>query len=188
MPVSRCTICLIGPSGSGKTSLLQTFLDCMEQNTHGYEQRRRIQVKDIEPGVFESGIEAAPKLLANQNGDYQTIRNQFFTKTVATDSTLDYYFRLDAVGPRNRDPILLRVVDSAGEFAIPEGEARRDRAEDQIQKLREALEESDAIVVAIPLTRLDGVGWQSSLQRILADLSHPNLKNPTRIVVAFTQY
>lgn len=186
--LNRCTISLLGPVGSGKSSLLQTFVDCIEQSAHGYDLNRRIRVKDIEASDFETGVPAGPRILANENGDYQILKKQFFRQTTATEQTLDYYFRLEAAGDRDPSPILLRVVDSAGEFAIREGDARIERAEEQIQKLREALEQSDAVIFALPLTNMGNVGWQGSLQRVIAELSHPDLKNPSRVVVAFTHY
>lgn len=190
MAPNKCTICLIGPVGSGKTSLLQTFVDCTEQSTHGYELGRRIQVQDIDPKVFETGVAAAPKLLASQNGDYQQLKRQFFRQTTATEKTLDYYFRLDMSAPRahGESVTLIRIVDSAGEFAIPESDDRVEGREEQIQKLRDALEQADAVVFAVPLTKLDGVGWQGGLRRVIYELSHADLKNPSRVVIAFTHY
>jgi hypothetical protein len=195
--VDKCTICLVGPKSAGKSSLLQTFVDCIELGGHGFSDEYDISVQDIDEAEYAGG-QSVGRILGGNSGDYRDYRDNFFINQVQTDSTIEFFFRLTAGGigqktgtngklPRD---ILLRVVDSAGEYAIAEnyGSARIDNPIESVNKLNDALMQADATIIVIPLVDLERATFVGALTGLIAKLVNTRAEKPARIVVAFTQY
>jgi hypothetical protein len=195
--VDKCTICLVGPKSAGKSSLLQTFVDCIELGAHGFSDEYDISVQDIDEEEYAGG-QSVSRILGGNSGVYRDYRDNFFINQVQTDSTIEFFFRLTAGGTglktdadgKNSREILLRVVDSAGEYAVAEnyGSARIDNPIESVSKLNDALMQADATIIVIPLVDLDRATFVGSLTGLIARLVNARGEKPNRIVVAFTQY
>jgi hypothetical protein len=194
MEGTKCTVCLIGPKGAGKSALLGTFVDCTEDKAYGYPGSMRLVFQEISDKEYLDSGPYVPSILGSHQGQYELIRNSFFAGQTETEQTLDYYFRLSgsSVNGAESAPILLRIVDSAGEFAIRESSGSKVELDaKQIDKLEEALKQADAVIFVVPLVNLKDARWQGNLTRLIVQLSEhsgPENIKPTRIVVAFTHY
>lgn len=195
--VDKCTICLVGPKSAGKSSLLQTFVDCVELGGHGFSEEYGFSVRDIDEAEYAGG-QSVNRILGGNSGNFREYRDNFFINQVQTDSTIDFFFRLTTGGSAARHEangkisreILLRVVDSAGEYAIAEsyGSARIDNPVESVNKLNDALMQADATIIVIPLVDLNRATFVGPLTSLIAKLVNTGGEKPDRIVVAFTQY
>src|ERR1700730_5765056 len=159
----KLTICLIGPKKGGKSSVLATLTDCGAQRAHGYPPQLRPALQPITAAEFDSasGADARLKILGVLNGEYARLRREFMEGGVATDTlnTYEYFFRLELNGSHQGIsaegmPILIQVVDAAGEIAFPQDagvvnvdEGVRDKFDGQILN-------ADALVFVVPLVNL----------------------------------
>jgi hypothetical protein len=176
--------------------LLQTFVDCMDLGGHGFSSKHKFSVRSIDETEYADGS-SVTRILGGSSGTYKPFRNAFFTEQVQTDSTNDYYFRLTANGigekldgGKTADYMLLRVVDSAGEYAVEEdfGGARVDNPTESMDKLNDALVQAEATIIVIPLVDLGRATFIGPLKGLISKLVNTNGEKPYRIVVAFTQY
>jgi hypothetical protein len=182
----KCTICVIGPKSAGKSSLLQTFVDCVDLGGHGYSAHHNVKIQSITKDEFaEKG--GVSRMFGGQSGDYREYRRDFFTKQVDTQLTIEFFFRVSINAALN-NPILVRVVDSAGEDAVPVSfGSLESQVRDGIDKLKAELAQTDAAIIVVELVDLGSATFQGPLKSLISELLAGN-DNPRRIVVAFTQF
>ncbi len=193
----KVAICLVGPKKGGKSSLLASLTDCVAQSAFGYSPRLRPALQAIsqaefsaEPADFTRG-----DLFSIEQGDYERLKRDFADGGVATDTlnTYEYYFRLSINGEAppevvTRGPWLLEIVDSAGEIAVPPDGGEVAILNDVKAKLARQLLESEAIVIVLPLVRLEDSAWTGTLSRLLDRLALTRSRRLKRVVVVFSQY
>jgi len=193
----RLSICLIGPKKGGKSSLLATLVDCVAQSAFGYSPRLRPALQPIAEAEFYAET-AEPKkgdLLSVAQGDYERLRREFAEGGLATDTldTYEYRFRLTVNGEAPpaivlRGPWLLEIIDSAGEIAVPPDGAEVAILNDVKAKLAKQMLDADAIVIVLPLVRLEDSGWSGNLARLIDRLALAPERKLKRLVVVFSQY
>jgi hypothetical protein len=183
----KCTICVIGPLSSGKSALLQTFVDCVEQGGHGYSERHNVRIQSIAKDEF-AGKGGVSRMFGGQSGDYHDYRNNFFNKPVATEDTIEFFFRI-SIDAGSNNSVLTRIVDSAGEDAVPVsyGTSERQQIKTSIDKLKTELSQADAAIIVVELVDLGSATFQGPLKSLISELVAES-DNPKRIVVAFTQF
>jgi hypothetical protein len=193
----RLSICLIGPKKGGKSSLLASLVDCVAQSAFGYSPRLRPALQPITEAEYfaESAEPKKPNLLSVEQGDYERLRREFAEGGLATDTldTYEYRFRLTVNGEAPpaavlRGPWLLEIIDSAGEIAVPPDGAEVAILNDVKAKLARQMLEADAIVIVLPLVRLEDSGWSGNLARLIDRLALAPEKKLKRLVVVFSQY
>ncbi len=192
----KVAICLVGPKKGGKSSLLASLADCVAQSAFGYSPRLRPALQPISQAEFgaEPDLTRAD-LFSVEQGDYERLRRDFAEGGVATDTldTYEYYFRLSVNGEAppavvTRGPWLLEIVDSAGEIAVPPDGGEVAILNDVKAKLARQLLGSDALVLVLPLVRLEDSAWTGALARLLDRVALAREKNLRRVVVVFSQY
>lgn len=193
----KLTICLIGPKASGKSSLLAALTECVAQGALGYSPRLRPAIGPIREADFraaEAGIRPAD-FLAHEEGDYERLQREFVQGGVATDTldTYEYYFRLTVNGEAppaivTPGPWLLEIVDSAGEIAVPPDGVEIAILDDVKTKLAQQLLACEAVVLVLPLVRLEDSAWIGALSRLIDRLALAPEKKLRRFVVVFSQY
>ena len=193
----RLSICLIGPKKGGKSSLLASLVDCVAQSAFGYSPRLRPALQPITEAEYfaESAEPKKANLLSVEQGDYERLRREFAEGGLATDTldTYEYRFRLTVNGEAPpaavlRGPWLLEIIDSAGEIAVPPDGAEVAILNDVKAKLARQMLEADAIVIVLPLVRLEDSGWSGNLARLIDRLALAPEKKLKRLVVVFSQY
>jgi hypothetical protein len=193
----RVAICLVGPKKGGKSSLLASLADCVAQSAFGYSPRLHPALQPITQAEFKAeSVEARrADLLMAEQGDYERLKREFAEGGVATDTldTYEYYFRLSVNGEAppevvTRGPWLLEIVDSAGEIAVPPDGAQVAILNDVKAKLARQMLESDALVIVLPLVRLEDSAWTGTLARVIDRLALAPEKKIKRVVVVFSQY
>jgi hypothetical protein len=190
----KLTICLIGPHKGGKSSVLATLTDCVKQGVHGYPPQMRPSLQTISADDFHdaSGV-ATRDILGAESGLYEALRRDFAEGISATDTleTYGYFFRLDLSGrhPRvdpARLPIMMQVIDAAGEIAIPQGGAS---VPDNVRgQFSAQIVSADALIFCVPLVNLENTDWITLLSDLIDRLAAMPDKKLKRAVVAFTQY
>ncbi len=190
----KLTICLVGPKRGGKSSLLASLTDCVSQSAFGYSPRLRPALQPISAAEFSEGRRML-EILDSDAGDYERLRRDFAEGGVATDTldTYDYFFRLTlngAVAPEiaARGPWLLQVVDAAGEIAVPPDGAKVAILNDVKDKFGGQLLGAEAIILVLPMVRLEDSGWVGNMARLIDRLAQSRERRARRIVVAFSQY
>ncbi len=190
----KLTICLVGAKKGGKSSLLATLTDCVSQSAFGYSPRLRPALQPITSAEFAEGAAQRP-ILDSDAGDYEKLRRDFAEGGVATDTldTYDYYFRLTLNGEvapeiAARAPWLLQVVDAAGEIAVPPDGAKVAILNDVKDKFAGQLLAAEAIVLVLPMVRLEDSGWVGNMARLIDRLAQSRERRLKRLVVAFSQY
>ncbi len=193
----KLAICLVGPKKGGKSSLLASIVDCVAQSAFGYSPRLRPALQPITQAEF-SGERADPRradLLSIEEGDYERLKQEFTEGGVATDTldTYEYYFRLSVNGVAppevmTRGPWLLEIVDSAGEIAVPPAGAEVAILNDVKAKLTRQVLGSDALVMVLPLVRLEDSAWMGALARLIDRLALAKERKTERVIVVFSQY
>lgn len=193
----KVTICLVGPKKGGKSSLLSSLTDCVTQGAFGYSPRLRPALQAISDVEFESAANFPKRsaFLDSLAGDYDKLRNEFTEGGVATDSldTYDYYFRLTLNGEApadlvRRGPWFLRVVDAAGEVAVPPDGASVAILNDVKDKFAAQILSAEAIVFVLPMVRLEDSSWIGNMARLVDRLAQTKSKSLKRLIVAFSQY
>jgi hypothetical protein len=193
----KVTICLVGPKKGGKSSLLASLTDCVTQSAYGYSPKLRPALQAISNIEFEATVNFPKRnaFLDSLAGDYDKLRGEFADGGVATDSldTYDYFFRLTLNGQAPGDivrkgPWFLRIVDAAGEIAIPPDGDSVAILNDVKDKLTAQLLSAEAIVLVLPLVRLEDSSWIGSVSRLIDRLAQTRSKNLKRLIVAFSQY
>jgi hypothetical protein len=193
----KVAITLIGPKKGGKSSLLATLVDCVAQSAFGYSPRLRPALQPITEAAFRAETDeiGAAGLLRIEAGDYDRLKRDFAEGGVATDTldTYEYYFRLSVNGEAPPDvlargPWLLEIVDSAGEIAVPPDGAEVAILNDVKAKLAGQMLGSDAIVLVLPLVRLDDSAWTGTLARLIDRIALSRDRKLARFVVVFSQY
>jgi hypothetical protein len=192
----KLTICLVGPRKSGKSAMLAAATDCIIQNAHGYSPDLRPAMQSITRAAFHGFDSASAKLDVFEGlaDDYQKLRREFAEGGAPTDArSYEYFFRLTLNGEapraiRARAPYLVRIIDAAGDIAIP------DEAEpaDPLREIREdfaaKLLGAEAIVFVLPLVRLEDSAWVANLARLVERLTAAPERRLARAIVAFSQY
>ncbi|MDJ0449148.1 hypothetical protein [Methylocystis sp. JR02] len=193
----KLTVCLVGPKKGGKSSLLASLVDCVAQSAFGYSPRLRPALQPISQAEFAAGPADLRRadFFAAEKGDYERLKQEFSDGGVATDTlnTYEYYFRLSVNGEAppeivTRGPWLLEIVDSAGEIAAPPDGAEVAILNDVKAKLARQMLEADALVMVLPLVRLDDSAWMGALARLIDRLALAREKKIKRLVVVFSQY
>ncbi len=191
----KVAICLVGPKKGGKSSLLASLADCVAQASFGYSPRLRPALQPITQAEFVAEPDQRRDLLAIEQGDYERLKRDFSDGGVATDTlnTYEYYFRLSVNGEAppevvTRGPWLLEIIDSAGEIAVPPDGAEVAILNDVKSKLARQLLESEALVLVLPLVRLEDSAWTGTLARLIDRLALAREKKLKRVVVVFSQY
>lgn len=193
----KVAICLVGPKKGGKSSLLASLTDCVAQSAFGYSPRLRPALQAISQAEFgaDSADLKRADLFSIEEGDYERLRRDFAEGGVATDTlnTYEYYFRLSVNGEAppeivTRGPWLLEIVDSAGEIAVPPDGGAVAILNDVKAKLARQLLESEALVLVLPLVRLEDSAWTGALSRLIDRLALARGRKLKRVVVVFSQY
>jgi hypothetical protein len=192
----KIAICLIGPKKGGKSSLLASLADCVAQSAFGYSPRLRPALQPITQAEFNAEPDQRrADLLTIEQGDYERLKRDFVEGGVATDTldTYEYHFRLSVNGEAppevvTRGPWLLEIVDSAGEIAAPPDGAEVAILNDVKAKLARQMLDCEAIVMVLPLVRLDDSAWTGTLARVIDRLALAREKKLKRVVVVFSQY
>ncbi len=193
----KVTICLIGPKKGGKSSLLASLVDCVAQSAFGYSPRLRPVLQPIARVEFDADPSEPRRadFFATDQGDYERLRRDFAEGGVATDTldTYEYCFRLSINGEAppevvTRGPWLLEIIDSAGEIAVPPDGAEVAILNDVKAKLARQMLESEALVIVLPLVRLEDSAWTGTLARLIDRLALTHEKKLKRVVVVFSQY
>jgi hypothetical protein len=193
----RVTICLIGPKNGGKTSLLASAVDCVMQSAHGYPSDLRPAIQSITRAEFEGADAGAPHIdiLDGHSEEYQELRREFAKGCAPTDAlpTHEYFFRvtLNGIAPAEaleEAPYLVEVMDSGGDIAIPDDNAPNDIPQKSREEFSARLLKAEAIILVMPLVRLEDSGWIVNVARLFERLANAPEKNLKRVVVAFSQY
>lgn len=192
----KLTICLVGPRKGGKSSLLATATDCIVQNAHGYSPDLRPAMQTITRAAFHGFDSAASKLdiFDGLADDYQRLRREFSEGCAPTDPRgHEYFFRLTLNGDAPREiaekaPYLVRIVDAAGDIAIPDDTAPADMLNDARDDFASKLLSAEAIVFVLPLVRFEDSGWVGNMARLIERLALAADQRLKRVVVAFSQY
>jgi hypothetical protein len=87
-----------------------------------------------------------------------------------------------------RGPWLLEIIDSAGEIAVPPDGAEVAILNDVKAKLARQMLDSEALVIVLPLVRLDDSAWTGTLARLIDRLALARERKLKRVVVVFSQY
>lgn len=193
----KITICLVGPKKGGKSSLLASLADCVAQSAFGYPPSLRPTLQSITETEFyaEAAEPRKPDILNVDHGDYERLKREFAEGGVATDTldTYEYHFRLTLNGQAPatllaRAPWLLEIIDSAGEIAVPPDGAEVAILNDVKDKLAAQMLAAEAIVVVLPLVRLEDSGWVGNMARLIDRLALSREKKLKRFIVVFSQY
>lgn len=191
----KVAICLVGPKKGGKTSLLASLADCVAQASFGYSPRLRPALQPITQAEFRAEPDPQRDLLTIEQGDYARLKHDFAEGGVATDTldTYEYYFRLSVNGEAppevvTRGPWLLEIVDAAGEIAVPPDGAEVAILNDVKSKLARQMLGSEALILVLPLVRLDDSAWTGTLARLIDRLALARETRLKRVVVVFSQY
>jgi hypothetical protein len=193
----KLTICLLGPKKGGKSSLLASLTDCVAQSAIGYSPNLRPTLQAIPQAEFHADDAPSKKMdiFDGLAGDYEKLRREFAEGGVATDTldTYEYYFRLTLNGTAPPDilamaPWLLEIVDAGGEIAVPPDGAQVAILNDVKGKLAAQMLAAEAIVLVLPMVRLEDSGWVGNMTRLIQRLAQARDKKLKRLVVAFSQY
>ena len=193
----KVSICLLGPKGAGKSSLLGSLADCVGQGAYGYSPNFHPVLQPISQVDFLKGPidRQRADFLTHALTPYERLKQDLVAGAAATNTldTYEYYFRLSLSDVAARDlkqagPWLLEIIDSAGDIAMPRDGAQIALLDDVKTKLAKQILASDAIVLALPLTRFDEAEWSGSLSRLADRLMLAKEKNIKRFVVALTFY
>jgi hypothetical protein len=193
----KLTICLVGPKKGGKSSLLASLVDCAGQSAFGYSPRLRPALQAISEAEFHANGAAGkkPDILQAVAGDYERLKREFAEGGVATDTldTYEYFFRLALNGEAPPDvlanaPWLLEIIDAGGEIAVPPDGAEVVILNDVKDKLAQQLLAAEAIVIVLPMVRLEDSGWIVNMARLIDRLARADDKKLRRLVVTFSQY
>lgn len=193
----KVAICLVGPKKGGKSSLLASLADCVAQSAFGYSPRLRPALRPITEAEFAAETLEPRKadFFTIEQGDYERLKRDFAEGGVATDTldTYEYHFRLSVNGEAppavlTRGPWLLEIVDSAGEIAVPPDGAEVAILNDVKAKLARQMLASEAIVLVLPMVRLEDSAWIGALARLIDRLALAQDRKLKRLVVAFSQY
>ncbi|NBS34815.1 MAG: hypothetical protein EBS82_03075 [Methylocystaceae bacterium] len=193
----KVSICLLGPKGAGKSSLLGSLADCVGQGAFGYSPNFHPVLQPISQVDFLKGPidRHRADFLTHTLSPYERLKQELVAGASATNTldTYEYYFRLSLSGAAPTDlkqegPWLLEIIDSAGDIAMPPEGAQIALLDDVKTKLAKQILASDAIVLALPLTRFDEVEWSGALSRLADRIMLAKEKNLKRFVVALTFY
>lgn len=193
----KVSICLLGPKKGGKSSLLASLVDCVAQSAYGYSPRLRPSLQSISQAEFAGGAADVRHagFLDVDPGDYDRLKRDFAEGGVATDTlnTYEYHFRLSVNGEAPpkvaaRGPWLLEIIDSAGEIAVPPDGAEVAILNEVKTKLAGQALAADALIIVLPLVRLDDSAWTSALARLIDRLALARDRKLKRLVVVFSQY
>ncbi len=176
--------------------MLASLADCVAQRAFGYPLSLRPTLQAISHAEAMADTPTAPQnIFEGPSGDYEKLRRDFVEGGVATDTldTYEYYFRLTLNGAAppavlERAPWLLEIVDAAGEIAVPPEGARVAILNDVKDKFARQMLGAQAIVLVLPMVRLEDSGWIATLARLIDRLAQNKDKRLRRIVVAFSQY
>ena len=176
--------------------MLASLADCVAQRAFGYPLSLRPTLQAISHAeAMAEAAAASQNIFEGPNGDYEKLRRDFVEGGVATDTldTYEYYFRLtlNGVAPpavSERAPWLLEIVDAAGELAVPPEGARVAILNDVKDKFAGQMLGAQAMVLVLPMVRLEDSGWIATLARLIDHLSQNKDKKLRRLVVAFSQY
>ena len=193
----KLSICLLGPKSGGKSSLLASLTECVGQGAFGYSARLRPTLQSITEVEFRKGLidrRKADFLTAPQTG-YERLKQDLINGGIATNTldTYEYYFRLTAHegaqdAPASSRACLLEIIDASGDVALPSDEARVAILDDVKAKLARQIFKSEAIVIVLPMVRIEESGWPGALARLIDRLTLTRDKNLRRIVVVFSHY
>lgn len=188
----KLTICLIGPKKSGKSALLASAPDCIVQGAHGYSPDLQPAMQPIGRGEFDAVAAVAAKLglLEDSAEEFQKLRRAFAESDAPHEQLfpVEHFFRLTLNGAQRAGPCLLKIVDASGDIAVTDEAAPTDVTKDAREKFAARLSESQAIVLAPPLLRVEESGWALGMARLIERLARAPGDKLKRIVVAFTQY
>lgn len=177
--------------------MLATLTDCVVQNAHGYCADLRPAVQTISRAAFHGFDSTASKLdiLDGFVDDYQKLRREFTEGCAPTDAARvhEYFFRLTLNGDapsdiREKAPYLVKIVDAAGDIAIPDDAASAERLNDIRDDFGSKLLNAEAIVFVLPLVRFEDSGWVGNLARLIERLALAPDQKMKRVIVAFSQY
>jgi hypothetical protein len=194
----QITICLIGPKKGGKSALLASAIDCVLQGAHGYPSDLRPAMRAISQAEFEN-FNSSPvrsEFLDSDAEEYQRLRREFAEGGAPTDArrVLKYFFRLtiNGVAPTNdfkHTPYLVKIIDAGGDIAIPDdNDTPIDIPIEEIEAFYNILLAVDAIVLVMPLVRLEDSGWIAGVSRLFDRLANAPGKSLKRVVVALSHY
>ncbi len=192
----RVTITLVGPRGAGKSTLIAALPDCVAQGAHGYPPELRLTLQPIGRGEFEGGHAAASRyeLLESFVSPYERLRETVESGGEPTPPEMpqEYFFRLTPNGEASQGaldaPRLLEIVDVGGDLAAPEeGRPQTAPVASRVQFATRLLA-SDAIVLVLPLVRLEESRWAGSMARLIERLALAPDRKAKRIVVAWSFY
>ena len=193
----KVSICLLGPKAAGKSSLLGSLADCVGQGAYGYSPHFHPVLQPISQVDFLKGPidRQRADFLTHAVSPYERLKQDLVAGGGATNTldTYEYYFRLSLSGAapselKQAGPWLLEIIDSAGDIAMPPEGAQIALLDDVKTKLAKQILASDAIVLALPLTRFDETEWSGALSRLADRLMLAREKNLKRFVVALTFY
>ncbi len=193
----KLSICLLGPKKGGKSSLLASLVDCVAHSSYGYSPRLRPSLQPISRAEFAGATIPGrhADFLEADHGDYERLKRDFADGGVATDTldTYDYHFRLSVNGEipariATRGPWLLEIIDSAGEIAVPPDGADVAILDEVKARLARQALDADALVIVLPLVRLDDSAWTGALARLIDRLALARERRLQRLVVVFSQY
>ena len=190
----RLKICLVGPRSAGKSSLLASLVDCVMQSAYGYPPQLRPALQPITRLEFEDGTPAASKfeILENLVSDYERLRGEFAAGGAPTPAfdVHDYHFRLTLNGdpdPKAKTRHLIEIADASGDFAAPSAAAQAPTFSAK-EKFAAKLLGADAIVLVLPLARLEDSAFAPDLARLLERLAQAKDRKAKRFIVAFSRY
>ena len=197
MTEERVTICLIGPKNGGKSSLLASATDCIMQSAHGYSSDLRPTMQAITRTEFESSNSAFEHLeiLGGHAEEYLKLRHEFADGGAPTDAlhTSKYFFRvtLNGAAPAavfEKAPYFVEIIDAGGDIAIPDDNAPVDIPIESREEFSSILLNAEAIILVMPLVRLEDSGWIANVSRLFERLANTPDKKLKRVVVAFSHY
>jgi hypothetical protein len=154
-------------------------------------------MQTITRAAFHGLDSAASKLdiLDGLADDYQTLRRDFAERDAPSDAMRirEYFFRLTLNGDaapeiRERSPYLLRILDAAGDLAVPDDGAPAERSGELRDDFAGKLLGAEAIVFVLPLVRFEDSGWVGSLARLVERLTLAPDRKLKRVIVAFSHY
>jgi hypothetical protein len=136
------------------------------------------------------------EILDGHAEDYQRLRREFAEGGRPTDPrrVFKYFFRvtLNGAAPASvfeKAPYFVEVVDAGGDIAIPDdNDAPADIPIECKEAFSSILLAADAIILVMPLVRLEDSGWISSVSSLFEKLANSPERRLKRVVVAFSHY
>jgi hypothetical protein len=167
------------------------------QSAHGYASELRPAIQAITESEFQgrAPVASPADILDDDADEFQKLRHAFADGCAPTDPLqIDKYFfkvTVNGVSPAEvleKAPYLIEIADSGGDIAIPDDHVPARIPIEHRDAFSTRLLNADAIILVIPLVRLEDSGWIANVSRLFERLANAPDIALSRVIVAFSQY